>query len=41
VDTLVEMAAAAEVAAAVGGVKHVDNQLRSTENAASRYRREG
>jgi cytidylate kinase len=41
VDTLAEMAAAAEVAAAVGGVKHVDNQLRSTENAASRYRREG
>jgi BON domain-containing protein/cytidylate kinase-like protein len=41
VDTLADMAAAAEVAAAVGGVKHVDNQLRSTENAASRYRREG
>ena len=41
VDTLAEMGAAAEVAAAVGGVKQVQNQLRSTENAASRYRREG
>lgn len=41
VDSLAEMSAAGEAAAAVGGVKQVDNQLRSTENAASRYRREG
>ncbi len=41
VNTQSEAAAAAEVASAVQGVRQVDNQLRSTEMATSRYRREG
>jgi cytidylate kinase len=41
VDTADEAIAASEIAAAVGGVKEVDNQLRSAAAAASRYRREG
>jgi osmotically-inducible protein OsmY len=41
VATPAEVIAAEEVAAIVAGVKSVDNLLRSTLNAASRYRREG
>jgi cytidylate kinase len=41
VGTEKEAAAAAEVAAAVPGVSRVDNQLKSTASAGSRYRREG
>ena len=40
VDSLVEAAAAADVAARVEGVTQVDNQLKAA-NAVSRYRREG
>jgi len=40
VDTDSESGAAAEIAAAVEGVREVDNRLRSTESATSRYRRE-
>ena len=40
VDNLLEGHAAAEVAAMVEGVTHVENQLKAA-NAASRYRREG
>ena len=41
VDGQDQVAAAAAVAAAVEGVKSVDNQLRSASFAGSRYRREG
>jgi cytidylate kinase len=41
VDNQQQSDAAAEVAAAAEGVKSVDNQLRSTGSATSRYRREG
>jgi cytidylate kinase len=41
VDTQGEANAAAEVAAAVEGVKDLDNQLKPTNSAASRYRRDG
>jgi cytidylate kinase len=41
VDTQAEAQAAADVAAGVEGVSAVDNQLKSTNSAASRYRREG
>ena len=41
VGTEKEVAAAAEVAASVAGVSRVDNQLKSTAGAGSRYRREG
>jgi len=41
VDTDAESDAAAEIAAAVEGVREVDNRLRSAESATSRYRREG
>ena len=41
VDTDSESDAAAEIAAAVEGVREVDNRLRSAESATSRYRREG
>ncbi len=41
VDTDAESGAAAEIAAAVEGVREVDNRLRSAESATSRYRREG
>ena len=41
VSTPAEVIAAEEVAAIVAGVKSVDNLLKSTLNAASRYRREG
>lgn len=41
VDSDAQAEAAGEVAAAVEGVKSVDNQLRSARSAASRYRREG
>lgn len=41
VDNRQQVDAAVEVAAAADGVKSVDNQLRSTASAASRYRREG
>jgi len=41
VDSQGQTDAAAEVAAAVDGVKSVDNQLRATASATSRYRREG
>jgi cytidylate kinase len=41
VDTDTESGAAAEIAAAVEGVREVDNRLRSAESATSRYRREG
>lgn len=40
-DAASEIAAANEVAAAVEGVKFVDNQLKTAESAASRHRREG
>jgi osmotically-inducible protein OsmY len=41
VGTEKEVAAAAQVAASVAGVSRVDNQLKSTAGAGSRYRREG
>jgi cytidylate kinase len=41
VDTQGEANAAAEIAAAVEGVKDLDNQLKPTNSAASRYRRDG
>jgi cytidylate kinase len=41
VDTDEDAQAVVAVTAAVDGVKHVDNQLRSASSAASRYRREG
>jgi cytidylate kinase len=41
VDTEAEANAAARVAAAVEGVKDVDNQLKATASATSRYRRDG
>ena len=41
VDTLEEVGAAAEVAAGAECVKQVENQLRATNSAGSRYRREG
>jgi cytidylate kinase len=41
VETPDEAGAAAEVAAGAEGVKQVDNQLRATNSAGSRYRREG
>ena len=41
VDSADEALAASEVAAAVEGIREVDNQLKSAANAASRYRREG
>ena len=41
VDTEDEANAAAEVAARAEGVKEVDNQLRATHSAGSRYRHEG
>ncbi|MEO5677480.1 MAG: cytidylate kinase-like family protein [Usitatibacter sp.] len=41
VDTADEALAAGEVAAAVEGIRQVDNQLRSAATAGSRYRREG
>jgi len=41
VDTAEEALAAGEVAAAVEGIRVVDNQLKSTSSTTSRYRREG
>ena len=41
VDTADEALAAGEVAAAVEGIRVVDNQLKSASSAGSRYRREG
>ena len=41
VDSADEALAAGEVAAAVEGIRAVDNQLKSAANAGSRYRREG
>ena len=41
VDTPEEASAAAAVAAGAEGVKQVENQLRATNSAGSRYRREG
>ena len=41
VDTSDEALAAGEVAAAVEGIKAVDNQLKSASGSSSRYRREG
>ena len=41
VDTADEALAAGEVAAAVEGIRQVDNQLKSAASAGSRYRREG
>ena len=41
VDTQEEASVAAEVAAGAEGVKQVENQLRATNSAGSRYRREG
>jgi cytidylate kinase len=41
VDSQNEVMAAGEVAAIVEGVRHVDNQLKPANSAASRYRREG
>jgi cytidylate kinase len=41
VDTQGEASAAAEIAAAVEGVKDLDDQLKSTNTATSRYRRDG
>ena len=41
VDTQTEANAAGELAAAVEGVKQVDNQLKAANSASSRFRREG
>lgn len=41
VDSQNEATAAGEVAATVEGARHVDNQLKPANSAASRYRREG
>ncbi len=41
VDTADEALAAGEIAAAVEGIRQVDNQLKSAATAGSRYRREG
>ncbi|HUP98007.1 MAG TPA: cytidylate kinase family protein [Usitatibacter sp.] len=41
VDTSEEASAAAEIAAAVEGIKSVDNQLKAASSSTSRYRREG
>ena len=41
VDTAQQSATIAELAARVDGIRAVDNRLRSTQSAASRYRREG
>jgi hypothetical protein len=41
VDTQTEANAAGEVAQAVDGVQGVDNQLKATNSASSRFRREG
>ncbi len=41
VDSHEEVVAAGELAAGVAGVTSVDNQLKSTNSASSRYRREG
>jgi len=41
VDTADEALAAGEVAAAVEGIRAVDNQLKSASGSSSRYRREG
>jgi hypothetical protein len=41
VDTQAEANAAAEVAAAVEGVRQLDNQLKAASAAGSRFRREG
>jgi len=41
VEGLIQIAAAAEVAAATEGVTSVDNQLKAAASTGSRYRREG